>query len=325
MFDEDSLANYITNGKPSFPELTWLKKLIFKQLKEFCDACETDRMLCVLSPACSERILLKVRMQSGAIKTNLPQFCYAQNITNLKRFLEKKTTLYEPTDILIFNEDFIDLFFPRLSIILRTYNERNQAQSIKEIHNIIKRTNIPAINFEEKNLDSQIFRRIIDKDKLIKEGTFIYQISKYIFIVWFDKSIFICDLKSGITIANAKRDTIQDINILDLVFRIYCAEQNVPGEIKFESENEITFSFKNPLANLDPALFSETTEIFYDLFNFLAKNYYAIHMYIDEGNNLILSISYQNVESLLARLELSKLTYDAIHELGKRILSMYKT
>jgi len=322
-FTEDSLAEYIENGKATPQEMSWLKKLLFSELKVYCTNCENDRMLCVLSPACTERILLKVRLQTGGLKEDLPQFCYSQNITNLRRYLEKKTTLYEPMDVLIFNEDFLEILFPGLANkIVKMYDLKNLESSIREIHKMIKKTKIPAINFEDKIVDAQLFNRIMERDKMIKEGTFIYQINNNHLLIWFEGVIFLSSFSSGLTICNAKKDLIPDLQLLDIVYHIYCAEQNISGKSKFESENEITMTIEFGLNDIDQDLSSENSPYFVELFESLQSFFYRVNVHVDEKNTLVIVLSYQNVDSLLNRIGLSKITYDALHNIIKKFAKL---
>ena len=66
VFSESDLIDYVQS--PSIPPeaMAQLNKLLFKELREYCDICEDDRMTCVLSPMCPKRVLLKVRIESGA-------------------------------------------------------------------------------------------------------------------------------------------------------------------------------------------------------------------------------------------------------------------
>ena len=90
MFSEDTLEQYLQKSHITKQEMVWIKKLLFEDLKTYCDKCESDRMLCVLSPSCTERVLIKLRLRANAIKEDLPQFCYLQDITNLRRYIGKK-------------------------------------------------------------------------------------------------------------------------------------------------------------------------------------------------------------------------------------------
>jgi len=226
-------------------------------------------------------------------------------------------------DVLIFNEDFLEILFPGLANkIVKMYDLKNLESSIREIHKMIKKTKIPAINFEDKIVDAQLFNRIMERDKMIKEGTFIYQINNNHLLIWFEGVIFLSSFSSGLTICNAKKDLIPDLQLLDIVYHIYCAEQNISGKSKFESENEITMTIEFGLNDIDQDLSSENSPYFVELFESLQSFFYRVNVHVDEKNTLVIVLSYQNVDSLLNRIGLSKITYDALHNIIKKFAKL---
>jgi hypothetical protein len=321
-FSEEKLAEYLIRGKMRSPQKTamnWLKQLLFKEINEYCAACEGDRMLCVMSPKCTERILLKVRMQADATPDQLPRFCYSQSLNNLKRYLEKKTTLYQPVDVWIYAQDYIDVVFPKLKIQTFKQNLKNP----KEIHNAIRKSNVPAVYFDLKNIDAQMFRRIIERDKMIKEGTFLYDLRDTFLLIWYEKQISITDFETNITVCNAAYDIIEKLTIVDMVFQIYCAEFNINHHTTYKSENEILLSMNVPFKDLKEDI--EKNLAFLDEFiKFLQNYFFEIHINLDPNNNFVVSVSYQNVEKLLDRIGLIFITYDGIRQIISNFFNLTK-
>jgi hypothetical protein len=56
-----------------------------------CTECQEDRLRCATRPACMNRNFLNVLIEIGVEISDLPSFCYSQNIEQIRRFiLEKK-------------------------------------------------------------------------------------------------------------------------------------------------------------------------------------------------------------------------------------------
>ncbi len=318
-FGEEDLINYFSRGKYYVPKeaMKKLNQLLFKELGEYCQICEEDRMICVLSPMCPRRILLKVRIQSGAIKDDLPKFCYSQAVNNLKRYMKKLTTLYRPLDELVYNKDFIDIMFPKLYDRFLSYFNKD----IDKIHYLIEQSKVPAEKFDFHNLDNQIFRKIINQNKLIREGTFIYHISENLLLIWYEGAIFISDFSenSNLTICNAKHDVIINLKIIEMVFQIYCAQFGIIGHSILDSPKQIFLEMKIPLSQISQDLLNDESSFFSELIQFLQEFFSEIQISQDSDNFMKVSIIYQNVEHFLKRNNLRPLTYESIYSIIKKI------
>lgn len=318
-FSEEDLVNYFSKGKYYVPKeaMKKLNQLLFKELGEYCQICEEDRMICVLSPMCPKRILLKVRIQSGASKDDLPKFCYSQAVNNIKRYMKKLTTLYQPVDELVYNKDFIDIMFPKLYDKFVTYFNTD----IDRIHQLIENSKVPAERFDITSLDNQIFRKIINQNKLIREGTFIYYISGNLLLIWYEDAIFISNFSeySNLTICNAKNDVIINLKIIELVFKIYCAQHGIIGSSILNSQNQIYLEMKIPMMPISQDLFDEKSSNIPDIIQFMQEYFSKIHISQDSDNIMKFSVIYQNVEHFLKRNKLKHLTYKSIHSMIKKI------
>ena len=323
-FNEEDLVNYFSKGKYYVPEeaMKKLNQLLFKELGEYCDVCEEDRMICVLSPMCPRRILLKVRIQSGASKDDLPKFCYSQAVNNLKRYMKKLTTLYQPVDELVYNKDFIDIMFPRLYDKFVSYFNTDRDR----IHQLIENSKVPAEKFEIYNFDNQIFRKIIDQNKLIRDGTFIYSISENLLLVWYEEAIFISEFSddSNLTICNAKYDVIVNLKIIEVVFQIYCAQYGIIGHSILDSSNQISLEMKIPMVKISEDLLNEESSFFSDLIQNMQEFFSEIQISHDSDNFMRFSIVYQKIEHFLKRNKLKPLTYNSIESMIKKVSKLKK-
>ncbi|MHA1776599.1 MAG: hypothetical protein DRO88_00650 [Promethearchaeia archaeon] len=311
VFDVKDLVDYISTDIIPPEAMIQLNKLLFKELHEYCMVCEDDRMVCVLSPQCPKRILLKVRLQAGANYEDLPKFCYSQAVNNIKRYLNKNTTLYTPQDEPIFNNDFIEIMFPKMQKKFNQYFNKEPSK----LHEIISKSKIPAVNLDFRYGDRAIFDRIISKDKVIKEGTFLYDIVGPLMIIWFEGAIFISDFTTNLTIVNAKDDIIVNLRIIDIVFHTYCAEMDIEGITIVSGEHQITLIMKIPFNQVSPDYLQEDSTFFLEFFEFLQQNYFEIELAEDERKNLTITLKYQNLNHFLKQNNLQFLTYGQIRQL----------
>ena len=83
-------------------------------------------------------------------------------------------------------------------------------------------------------------------------GTFIYDISGEFLIVWYEGMISISNFVNNISIVNAKEDFIQNLKIIDLVFHIYCAENDIIGLTHLKGDHLLTLMMKLGLDQIHP-------------------------------------------------------------------------
>ncbi len=310
-FSEDSLRNYLSSGKVPGDAMIWLNQLLFEKLGEYCDACEDDRMICVLAPMCDARILLKVRIQANATSDQIPKFCYGQYVNNVRRYIEKRTVLYAPVDNWLYNKDFIDILLPNLYLkIIQNYITKPE-----RLHQILNKSKVPAVNFNFTAPDVEIFQKIIRKDKLIREGTFIYHLAGENLLIWFDNDLYLVDFATGITTINAKFDVIKDIGIIELIFKIYAAEVNLSNYSTAIDGNSISFEIKIPMKEIAPEKLDDNSPLLPDFIDFLQKHFYEIKIESKQKYEeyFVLSVKYNIVNHFLERKGLNSLTYDALH------------
>ncbi|MBD3351783.1 MAG: hypothetical protein GF364_09890 [Candidatus Lokiarchaeota archaeon] len=194
-------------------------------------------MVNVLAPMCRRRFLINVRILAGMDLEELPKFCYSQVVSNVKRYIDKKTTLYTPIDTLIYNQDFFELFFRPISSELFDLLKNKK---LKEADALISRSRLPAIPSNSKSKISNLLRNILKRDKMIKEGSFIYDFDVNYFVIWLDNSLYIADLKKGYTICNAHKKRITSPDILRLILPIYAKGKEFSLDLEINEENNIS-------------------------------------------------------------------------------------
>jgi len=195
-----------------------------EHIDHLCEECVSDRMNNVLNPKCRRRFLINIRILSGSQLSELPVFCYNQVISNLNRFIEGKTTLFTPVDVIIYNEDFFKLFFGRdAKDIMKQAEElsKDSEDSIKKINKIISKSNAPAIHSKARRDRPGILRTILKREKMIREGSFIYDLNSNYFIIWRSNTLFIADLRKGYAICNTHREQIDSVEVLEMIIPLY--------------------------------------------------------------------------------------------------------
>lgn len=202
-----------------------------------CDDCVSDRMNNVLNPKCRRRFLINVRLLSGCNKSELPLFCYNQVVSNVNRFIDGKTTLFTPVDVIIYNEDFFKLFFDNDAKEIMKYTMDITEDNIKKINKIISKSNAPAIYSKTRKDRPGILRTILKREKMIREGSFIYDIDPHYFIIWRSNTIFIADLQKGYAICNVHREQIEP-NILEMLIPLYAEGKDFRINLQMEESKE---------------------------------------------------------------------------------------
>ena len=87
-----------------------LLNLLIKRLNVLCfEECEIDRISCTLSPKCTRRFLLKLRIKAGLATEDLPKFCYSVHKNVVLRDFRNKTVVYRPFDSFLYLVDFLDI------------------------------------------------------------------------------------------------------------------------------------------------------------------------------------------------------------------------
>jgi len=150
----------------------------------------------------------------------------------VSRFIEGKTTLFTPVDVIIYNEDFFKLFFERDSKEILDHTKELTDEGIKKINKIISKSNIPAIYSKTRKERPGILRTILKREKMIREGSFIYDVNPNFFIIWRSNTLFIADLRKGFAICNVHREPIESLDILEMIIPLYSEGKELHIELE---------------------------------------------------------------------------------------------
>jgi hypothetical protein len=183
---------------------TELLELLRKQIDTLCfKECEIDRIQCTLTPLCTRRTLLKIRLLSGLTIEDQPNFCYSVHKNIIFRDFRNKTVIYKPNDAYLYLVDFFDVFFHGDYRKLNKFFSKEDFKGASKIFN-------DRINNREEN-----FQYRLTKDKE-------FMIFKY------GEKIHVCYIKENYALSNANRENITDLKLLfglcELFSQIYFPE-----------------------------------------------------------------------------------------------------
>ena len=110
-----------------------LMDLLVKRINQLCfQECQIDRIACTLTPLCSRRFLLKIRILNGLTIDDLPKFCYSVHKNVILRDFRNKTVIYRPFDTYLYIIDFLDVYFHG------DYRKLNKFITKKELKEVFK-------------------------------------------------------------------------------------------------------------------------------------------------------------------------------------------
>ncbi|MFW9822531.1 MAG: hypothetical protein ACFFE4_06335 [Candidatus Thorarchaeota archaeon] len=253
-----------------------LLDLLNKRIKTLCfDECERDRIVCTLTPMCSRRFLLRLRIKNNLTIEDLPQFCYSVHKGVVERHFRNKTVVYRPYDAYLYIIDFLDIFFHGDYRKLNKFISFKKWEEVKEIFNDrIKNRNE---NFKYLLTDNYIFFK-------------------------FDDKIHIIFLEEGYVLCNANREKIVNLEMLYGLCKLYADIYFPEVNLRYLGSEHVEISVKIPYDVLT-GVKSEATELndskadlyFWDTFwedlNALTQYCDEIHLQMDKSQNLEIVLS----------------------------------
>ncbi|MHA2390447.1 MAG: hypothetical protein ACXAEX_00620 [Promethearchaeota archaeon] len=267
---------------------TELLDLLNTRINSLCfDECERDRIICTLTPLCSRRFLLKLRIKNDLSIEDLPQFCYSVHKGVVERDFRNKTVVYKPYDTYLYLIDFLDVFFHGDYRKLNKYFSTENWEEIKKI-------------FEDRiNNRNEKFKY------LLTDNYFIYKFEDRIHVVFLDKKYVLC---------NANRENISSLELLYGISKLY-AEEFFP-EIKLKSipSKNVEITVKVPYDVLlkigDKPSEENNSKIddyfwntFWEDLNALTQYCDEIHLQMDKDQNLEIALSVALLTSIYSEEE----------------------
>ncbi len=200
---------------------TELVDLLIKRINKLClEECQIDRILCTLTPQCTRRFLLKLRIKNGLTEDDLPKFCYSVLKSTVQREFLEKTVVYRPTDVYLFLIDFLDIFFHG------DYRKLNKFLSFK------------SWDEAKKILDSRIEE---------SKENFQYHLTDNYFIFKFEDKLHIFFINKNYVLINATREEIASLELLKGLCELFIRTYNLNFLVDLEPSKYI--SIKTVISN----------------------------------------------------------------------------
>ena len=255
-----------------------LLELLKKRIDNLCfKECEIDRIQCTLTPLCTRRTLLKLRLLNGLTIEDQPDFCYSVHKNIIFRDFRNKTVIYKPNDAYLYLVDFFDVFFHG------DYRKLNKFFSKKDFKGANKIFNDRINNRDED------FQYLLTDDQN-------FMIFKY------GEKIHICFIAKNYALCNANRENITNLELLfglcKLFARIYFPEvklklnQSNSVEIKTIIPKDALLRIsKTPPEDEDSKRDNYIWNVFPGELDALSQYCKEINIYIDKKENLAIKLN----------------------------------
>ncbi|MHA1273898.1 MAG: hypothetical protein ACTSVV_15130 [Promethearchaeota archaeon] len=278
---EDFLADE-TNDKLN----TELLDLLIKRINQLCfEECQIDRITCTMSPSCSRRFLLKLRIKNGLPREDLPLFCYDIQKKTIMRDFRGKSVIYKPFDAYLYLIDFLDIFFHG------DYRKLNKFLTFKEFDKALK---------------------IFDDRRENRNENFIYIFTDNYIVFDYENRIHVIFLEKNYVLCNALRDSIESLELLKAICDLHAKPffpnikvNLIPGdsvELSMTIPNKIVLSIEEDKffhgENKSHSYFwNEFADDLYNITDFCKE----INLYFDKNANLKIKLYISLLTNLISR------------------------
>lgn len=255
-----------------------LLELLRKRIDALCfKECEIDRIQCTLTPLCTRRIFLKLRLLNGLTIEDQPKFCYSVHKNIVFRDFRNKTVIYKPNDAYLYLVDFFDVFFHG------DYRKLNKFFTKKEF----KAAN--RIFDDRINNRDEDFQYLLTKDQN-------FMIFKY------EDKIHVCFINENYALCNANRENITNLELLLGLCKLFTIIYFPEVKLKLNHSNcvEITTIIpkdallkisKTPPTEEDSKNDNYIWNVFPEELDALSQFCKEINLYIDGKENLKIKLN----------------------------------
>jgi hypothetical protein len=172
-----------------------LYDLLIKRINKLCfEECQIDRIQCTLTPLCTRRFLLKLRIKNLLSLDDLPKFCYSVQKNIVLRDFRGKTVVYRPIDAYLYLVDFLDIFFHG------DYRKLNKSISLQKWDEALE---------------------IFDDRIKNRNENFRYHLKGNYMIFKFDDRLHIIFVEEKYVLCNANRESIASLELLGAICEFY--------------------------------------------------------------------------------------------------------
>jgi hypothetical protein len=254
-----------------------LLELLRKRIDALCfKECEIDRIQCTLTPLCTRRTLLKLRLLNGLTIEDQPTFCYSVHKNIIFRDFRNKTVIYKPNDAYLYLVDFFDVFFHG------DYRKLNKFFSKKDFKAANK------IFDDRINNRDEDFQYLITKDQN-------FMVFKY------DDKIHVCFVNENYALCNANRENITNLELLLGLCKLFTIIYFPEVKLKLNHSNcvEITTIIpkdallkisKSPPTEEDSKRDNYIWNVFPEELDALSHFCKEINLYVDRKDNLAIKL-----------------------------------
>jgi hypothetical protein len=196
-----------------------LLDLVIDRINSLCfKECQVDRIQCTLTPLCTRRFLLKLRIKNGLKIEDLPKFCYEVHKGVVERDFRGKTVVYRPSDAYLYLVDFLDIYFHG------DYRKLNKFISFQNWQDALK-----------------IF------DNRIKNGEkFRYHKTENYFLIKYEERMHIIFINEGYVLCNANREDIRDLELIKGISELYSKISFQEAHIRILPKKMVRLTVKIP-------------------------------------------------------------------------------
>ena len=257
---------------------TELLELLRERIDRLCfKECEIDRIQCTLTPLCTQRFLINLRIKNGLTLNDLPKFCYKVHRDVIERYFWHKTVIYKPFDTYLYLIDFFSVYFRGDYRALNKFFSKGDFKGARKI-------------FED---------RINNRDE-----NFLYLLTKdHDFMIFnYDEKIHVCFINEKYALCNANREKIPDLKLLfglSILFaQIYFPEVKL-NLIPDECVEITTFIPKDTLSSISNEIPEDDGSkrdtyiwnVFPDDLDVLSQFCKEINIFVDRKQNLAIKLN----------------------------------
>ena len=200
-----------------------LLELLKTRIQKLCfEECQIDRIQCTLTPLCTRRFLLKLRLINGLTIEDQPKFCYSVHKGIVQRDFLNKTVVYKPNDAYLYLIDFLDVFFHGDYRKLNKFIAKKDFKEAKKIFD-------DRIHNRDEN-----FQYVLSSD----EKFLIFKFEEKIHVLFVNENYALC---------NANRESITNLELLKTLCKLFARLYFPEVKIKVNSENNLEMTTIIPI------------------------------------------------------------------------------
>lgn len=274
-----------------------LLDLIIKRINKLCfEECQIDRIQCTLTPLCTRRFLLKLRIKNGLPLDDLPKFCYSVQKNIVLRDFRGKTVVYRPFDAYLYLVDFLDIFF----------------------HGDYRKLN-KFISFQNWSEALEIFDDRIEN----RNENFRYHLKGNYMIFKYDDRLHIIFIDEKYVLCNANRENIASLELLAAICEFYVKLYFPEIKVRLIKSKyvEVTSILPKDVVNKiskAPVVAENPSKLDHYFWNVFYEDLEAMLQFCKE-----IHLEYDWMGNLLIKLDINVETNN-FNEKGNRILLRYR-